>query len=564
MSDTSTATNDSFVRREEVGAAGGVAPLSDDKKLPVANHPDRVLTTNGGRPVGKGELTLNVSDFGTLGTADDSATIQAAIDEATAAGLTPKTAETGETVTVNGSSAWARVMLRPGIYRANITLRAGVEFVGMSGTSARFGIDSYRYGGVVIRSADPSKPVITIDGAATALSSVTIVGEGSGIGLHVRYGFETRVDGVRIINFEKGLWISQTNNALYNFIRVDNCGSAATPAVVIESNQSHSGDALATNTADFNSLHIERAKGGTSLAVAVGNRPNYDAAEFLRFVNLHIEASTDSGGVANPNNVPVIDLGNVRGVDFVAAFVFGGPGPLLRMNQQVLNTSSGFNGGVSVVGGTWLGQGPSNNLFVLARGNGFHLGGGARLTRYTGAAVFVSVDFGPVVSISDPQPLHYASGSAMVAPGPILSDQRPNTATTRRPYDVQGDLRIWGHETVVQPTAPTFTLSGNGATFSGGGSDSRGTILLQVANGATAAFTGAPGGVELGRVTFAQPWSNAPHVAVTPASADAVEAGIWANATPTQIILFAKNGPSGATSAKLLRITYSAVGTVTG
>lgn len=559
MTDTSAASDDnSFVRREEVGAAGGVAPLSDGKKVPVGNLPDRVLTTNGGRPVGKGELTLNAADFGILGTADDSATLQAAIDEATAAGCT------GQTTTSNGSSAWARVMLRPGTYRANIILRAGVEFAGMSGTSARFGIDDYRYGGVVIRPADPSKPAVTIDGAATALSSVTLTGDGSGVGLHVRYGFETRVDNVRIISFEKGLWISQTNNAIYNFIRVDNCGSTTSPAVVIESNQTSSGNALITNTADFNSLHIERAKGGTSLAVGVGNRPNYDGAEFLRFVNLHIESSTDSGGVANPNGVPVIDLGNVRGVDFVAAFVFGGPGPLLRMNQQVLNTSTGFNGGVSVVGGTWLGQGPSNNLFVLARGNGFHLGGGARLSRYTGAAVFVSVDFGPVVSIRDPQPLPYVNSGAMVAPGPILSDQRPNTATTRRPYDVQGDMRVWGHETFVQPTAPTFTLSGSGATFSGSGSDSRGTIVVEVANGATTAFRGAPGGVELGRVTFAQPWSSAPHVAVTPASADAFDAGVWANATPTQIILFAKSAPSGATSAKLLRITYSAVGTVTG
>lgn len=491
MTETSAAPDDnSFVRREEVGAAGGVAPLSDDKKVPVSNLPDRVLTTNGGRPVGKGELTLNAADFGILGTADDYATLQAAIDEATAAGCT------GQTTTSNGSSAWARVMLRPGTYRANIILRAGVEFAGMSGTSARFGIDDYRYGGVVIRPADPSKPAVTIDGAATALSSVTLTGDGSGVGLHVRYGFETRVDNVRIISFEKGLWISQTNNAIYNFIRVDNCGSTTSPAVVIESNQTSSGGALITNTAAFNSLHIERAKGGTSLAVAIGNRPNYDAAEFLRFVNLHIESSTDSGGIANPNGVPVIDLGNVRGVDFVAAFV--------------------------------------------------------------------SVDFGPVVSIRDPQPLPYVNSGAMVVPGPILSDQRPNTATTRRPYDVQGDVRVWGHEIFVQPTAPTFTLSGNGVTFSGSGSDSRGTIVVQVANGATSAFTGAPGGVELGRVTFAQPWSSAPHVAVTPASADAVDAGVWANSTQTQIILFAKNGPSGATSAKLLRITYSAVGTVTG
>lgn len=58
--------NDAFVHREEVGGAGGVAPLGDDSKLPVKNLPDRALTTNGARPVGKDELIINVYDFGAV------------------------------------------------------------------------------------------------------------------------------------------------------------------------------------------------------------------------------------------------------------------------------------------------------------------------------------------------------------------------------------------------------------------------------------------------------------------------------------------------------------------
>jgi hypothetical protein len=56
-----------FIQPEKIGAANGVASLDESKKQPVVEQPDRVLTTNGERPVGKGELFFNPRDFGAIG-----------------------------------------------------------------------------------------------------------------------------------------------------------------------------------------------------------------------------------------------------------------------------------------------------------------------------------------------------------------------------------------------------------------------------------------------------------------------------------------------------------------
>lgn len=64
------------------GQPGGLATLDAGKKVPQAQVPDIALTTNGNRPVGKGELVLNLADYGPLGQANDAATVEAAIADA--------------------------------------------------------------------------------------------------------------------------------------------------------------------------------------------------------------------------------------------------------------------------------------------------------------------------------------------------------------------------------------------------------------------------------------------------------------------------------------------------
>lgn len=52
---------------DEKGAAAGIATLDVNSKIPVAQVPDAVKTSNGAKPVGKGELVIRVEDYGAKG-----------------------------------------------------------------------------------------------------------------------------------------------------------------------------------------------------------------------------------------------------------------------------------------------------------------------------------------------------------------------------------------------------------------------------------------------------------------------------------------------------------------
>lgn len=64
MTMTAPSPNSAMLTKAEVGIPGGVAGLDGDGTLTLDQTPERLLTTNDERPVGKGELRLNVLDFG--------------------------------------------------------------------------------------------------------------------------------------------------------------------------------------------------------------------------------------------------------------------------------------------------------------------------------------------------------------------------------------------------------------------------------------------------------------------------------------------------------------------
>lgn len=55
------------INSTEKGSAAGVATLDSGAKVPVAQIPDDVKTGNGAKPVGRGEIIVNVRDYGAVG-----------------------------------------------------------------------------------------------------------------------------------------------------------------------------------------------------------------------------------------------------------------------------------------------------------------------------------------------------------------------------------------------------------------------------------------------------------------------------------------------------------------
>ena len=293
----------------------------------------------------------------------------------------------------------------PGVYTiSGLVIPERVTMQGWGGGMTRFGQTNFRYGSVYFRRMPgTTESMITVAGPGAGVENVLLDGRSMpGVALTMQ-GFESTLRTVRLLNVaDTGLEVERTNNGRWYDVYVDNCGNETKPAVRIWSKPGV-GHANETNTVDVYNLTIERSKNvGLNIAYDKDNQTG-QWAEFVRITNLHMEAATDAGGVQNAD--PLIQIGNVRQVSFIDAFIYGGPGYLVEHNQTVTKEAGQGSGGIRFIGSTLLGadpnkpEGPSNSLVHLVRGNDFTITGGSGLHRYTGSAVHIEGTYGPNVHL---------------------------------------------------------------------------------------------------------------------------------------------------------------------
>lgn len=177
-------------------------------------------------------------------------------------------------------------------------------------------------------------------GHGLEMENITIDAEGKAVtGMMIDRGFELVMRNVRIVNcFSNGLIANNLSNAYLHNVNVDLCGNDGDgvgifkPAVSIGGKDVVNVSEKVSNSVLIDFMHIERSR-SAALHVGVGGG-NADKAEFITFNKLHIEQTIDNTVLGSHPVRTVVQVGNVRGCDFISPFIYGGGGTLLGINQQ--------------------------------------------------------------------------------------------------------------------------------------------------------------------------------------------------------------------------------------
>jgi hypothetical protein len=487
------------------------------------------------------------AEFGAVGNGrqDDTAAIQAGIDWAVA----------------NRSV----LLFDPGWYAIDSLDLAGQAAL----RSVAAGGSRFASGGTQLTTAFVPKPgrttddpMLVISGTGARLEGIGVHGVLSGTpddqfddpanwistpGIVVRGGVEVVLRDVRVFRVANvGIKISELNNARWSDVFVDNCGTKDIPAMRIES-------LTCSNFLVFEGLTIERSA-NVALDLATGDDPVRDWISNVVFIGLHVESNQDSAnGGHQLNTSPLIDIGNVRAVTFIAPQILGNPSPVLRYNQRISvkpnvpgvpgGDARDQQGGVHVLGG-WIkqhGGGAAEHrvasVQVAGNGRGFAAFGVKFDALWCpGVIVDDTYSYDAVVFGS----LFRQANDQVPNPAPVV-DGRPR-ATQRNAYNtVHGGQRLSGGD---------LELDGGSLSLRGGGlsmvvSSPRSKTTVEPTDAFFAGWVGAGRGHgtdhagrfwmrpkaddsgEAVTVRFAEARQHAPLVVLSPRNAVAARSGAW-------------------------------------
>jgi hypothetical protein len=330
-----------------------------------------------------------------------------------------------------------RVILPPGTFLVDdLELPAYVVVEGFSGGQYRFGAGAQAFGGTILKHVEDSEnPIVRNTGGGAGLRNLLLDGNGApGTGLKIEHGFEFRLDTVRIAYVDGcGLDADSLCNASFRDLYIDNCGSSTEPLMKINAIYPRS-----TNTVDIVGLTLERALHPSAHMLTIGDYVDADHdyyPEFIRITNAHIEATTDNGGVAT--TASLVKLRNFRNVDFVAPFIYGGPGVMIEHVRDEAHLANAL-GGIRIIGGELYGRQASTgnqptNLVKLTTGDNFSMEG-TRVEEYSSAAVRAESGYGVNVYVSP-------TVQSQKARTTLVSDSR---TATPNPFFFAGNIQSTG------------------------------------------------------------------------------------------------------------------------
>ena len=419
-----------------------------------------------------------------------------------------------------------RVVVPAGAYLLDtVSIPMLVKVQGLGADISRYG--SGTSGGVNLRHLPTSTaPMVVVTGPGTTLEGLTLQGNGSSAPLlRVDNGFESRFDRVHLANVAGTALLAQrVNNAFWSDVFINNCGTETDAAMVVKSPPA---ELSLTNSNTFTCVDLT-IEGGPGPALDLGWGPSGEHfVEFVRLVAPHIEA-LQAGAAPEA----VVRIGNVRHVELVSPFLYGGGGPLIEHRRQ-RPRGVVLEGGVRVVGGALLGVDPakataSDHLVRLTNGDDFALIG-TRLGRFTGAAVAVGANYGANVLI-DP-----TTRIQLPTKGIALSDQRVGRALPVWRWGggivTTTDVEVGRHLLAARTTAPTAVALAGAALGSAApvvaGADTAGVVRYTPGARATA-------GPQV-RLRFAAPYATPPAVMLTPQSAAAARTRPYVSVTKDHV-----------------------------
>jgi Pectate lyase superfamily protein len=257
-----------------------------------------------------------VSDYGAdpSGTFDSSNNIQKAIDYASKHGKV--------------------VAFAPGTYLISKTLRIehpkqkAIKLVGLAANNSYYGINTNDTLTVTLkRPINTTHDFIYANGRSLTIQGLVFDGVGTkGNGISIDRGFEFKIIDCHFYNIRgnavKGLALQ---NATLEGNHFNKSGSPSIPALYIGG-----GKYGISNTVSLNNNHYER-NFGTDLAFATSG-DSKDYAEFIFISGNHFESTDDTGGVIKKS--PIIEIGNSRGIEVVNSLIYGGNGPLVKINHD--------------------------------------------------------------------------------------------------------------------------------------------------------------------------------------------------------------------------------------
>jgi hypothetical protein len=321
-------------------------------------------------------LGFDVRDFGAVrgGTEDCTAAFQKAIKQA--------------------EYSYGRVLVPNGTWKLSaITVPKLVKIVGLGADVSYFASSTHRGGVNLVHDPDSTDPMITVDGNGVTLENLTMLGNGSAAPLlRVQNGFESRFSRLRLASVPgTALHVERVNNNDWHDVSINDCGSTTAAAMVVKSPTSGTN----TNTFTCWALTIEGSP-RIALDIAWGTSKDY-FAEFVRIHGLHVECQQPDAAEG------VIRIGNVRSVDLVSPFVYGGPGPLLVHDERAPRAGLALSGGIRLVGGTFLGRNPgagggSTTLVSLVHGDDFGASG-TRFGQFGVAAIAAQPTYGQAIAV---------------------------------------------------------------------------------------------------------------------------------------------------------------------
>lgn len=199
--------------------------------------------------------------------------------------------------------------------------------------------------------------VVYACGHGLEMENITIDAEAKSVtGMMIDRGFELVMRNIRIVNcHSNGLIANNLSNAYFHNVNVDLCGDDGDgvgifkPAVSIGGKEVINVNEKISNSVLIDFMHIERSR-SAALTVAVGGGAN-DKAEFITFNKLHVEQVVDNSSAEEFPKRTAVQVGNVRGCDFISPFIYGGGGALLGINQQNTVGPDLDNNSVNIIAG---------------------------------------------------------------------------------------------------------------------------------------------------------------------------------------------------------------------